>query len=418
VKDIPAGFTANDRRKISERLKSMENRTYLWLHLIFDAIEEMLVYGKRSSIEKLLSDIPSQVSEAYEKILSRSPNETYTKILLQIVLVAAHPLTLDEANVALILALQEERFVSHVALESELWTRDKFPGIVKNLCGLFINVYDLKLSFIHQTAREYLTHKERQGKWQGCLNMSKSHSMMSQSCLHYLLLPDIGKPVGDNPAEGKQPPFLPYAAAHWPLHFVSQEAAVADRSRKEARMLCNIAGGQAGIWVPSNLRERNIDWESWTDLTLASYLGLTLAVEDVLLEGADVNFVGGDYPTALQAASAQGHQGIVQMLLDESADVDLQGGGWTPLHFAAKHGHLGAAEVLLKAGASVDWVNENQGWTPLFHSITQHNLDMARLLVSWGADISWRTSEDGTSVAERAEEEDLLEHAAWRDLKI
>jgi hypothetical protein len=76
INDIAGNFAADDRRKISERLKSMENRTYLWLYLIFETIKEKLSrYRKRSSLESLLSDIPSRVSEAYEKILSRSEDE-------------------------------------------------------------------------------------------------------------------------------------------------------------------------------------------------------------------------------------------------------------------------------------------------------------------------------------------------------
>jgi hypothetical protein len=42
VDKVMGSFAANDRRQISERLKSMENRTYLWLYLIFDLINENL----------------------------------------------------------------------------------------------------------------------------------------------------------------------------------------------------------------------------------------------------------------------------------------------------------------------------------------------------------------------------------------
>ncbi|KAL3440228.1 hypothetical protein BJX65DRAFT_290909 [Aspergillus insuetus] len=54
---------------------------------------------------------------------------------------------------------------------------------------------------------------------------------------------------------------------------------------------------------------------------------------------------------ALQAASAEGHQAIVQLLLDQGADVNAQGGnvdvesksrlGRTPLSWAAENGHEG-----------------------------------------------------------------------------
>lgn len=70
MQDIAAGFRDEDRLRISERLKSMENRTYLWLHLTFDIIERRRsAFRKRENIEKLLSGPPYEVSDAYEKIV-------------------------------------------------------------------------------------------------------------------------------------------------------------------------------------------------------------------------------------------------------------------------------------------------------------------------------------------------------------
>ncbi|KAK3334654.1 hypothetical protein B0H65DRAFT_561698 [Neurospora tetraspora] len=258
VNTVMGSFNADDRRKISQRLKSMENRTYLWLYLIFDIIKENLSrYGKRSSFESLLSDIPSQVSEAYEKILSRSQDEEQTDILLRITLTAARPLTLDETNVALTLASQKQRFASYAA----------------NLCGLFISVYDSKLSFIHQTAREFLTNPQRQGKWEGRLNMRKSHSTMSLVWLHYLLLPDLATP-----------------------------AASREGHKEVVEMLLDKGAG-----VNTQSRGRYS-----TALQAASGEGYKEVVEMLLDKGADVNAQGGHYGTALQAASFQGHKEVVR----------------------------------------------------------------------------------------------------------
>ena len=79
----------------------------------------------------------------------------------------------------------------------------------------------------------------------------------------------------------------------------------------------------------------------------------------VLEKGADVNAQGGEYGTALQAASANRDLDIVRLLLDKGADINARGGKYgtalqavfapadtpysaTPLH---------AAEVLLAHGA-------------------------------------------------------------------
>lgn len=121
VDDIAGSFANKDRRKISNRLKSMQHRTYLWLHLTFNIIEQSpSKYGRLSDIETLLSNLPSQVSKAYERILGRSKNQTQAEILLQIILTTARPLTLDEANITLILALRKQRFATHAALKLEI----------------------------------------------------------------------------------------------------------------------------------------------------------------------------------------------------------------------------------------------------------------------------------------------------------
>ena len=49
-------------------------------------------------------------------------------------------------------------------------------------------------------------------------------------------------------------------------------------------------------------------------------------VEMSLNEGAEVNAQGGPYGNALQAASAGGHEKVVQMLLKRGAKVNAQGG--------------------------------------------------------------------------------------------
>ncbi|CAG8017900.1 unnamed protein product [Penicillium olsonii] len=102
VKEIAKDFKEDDRHMIADRLKSMKNRTYLWLHLTFDIIDQSpCQYGRRAAVVELLSDLPAEVSDAYEKILERSKDSIQTTTLLEIVLVAARPLTLDEANLAL-----------------------------------------------------------------------------------------------------------------------------------------------------------------------------------------------------------------------------------------------------------------------------------------------------------------------------
>ncbi|PTB78374.1 hypothetical protein M440DRAFT_1328543, partial [Trichoderma longibrachiatum ATCC 18648] len=241
VDEIAQDFREKDRRLIANRLKSMENRTYLWLYLTIDIIKKSpSEYGRRVDIETLLSSLPAEVSDAYEKILDKSKKKDHTKALLQILLAATRPLTLEEANYALTLATKEHPYDSLEALENELWPMGTFQDHAKNLCGLFISVQKNQLSFIHQTAREFLLSSRRQGNWQGRFTMPKSHSTLSSACLRYLLLPDLPVPQinDDGTHDAATHPLLRYAAEYWPLHHSLQDAADASLSWKDVRKVC------------------------------------------------------------------------------------------------------------------------------------------------------------------------------------
>ena len=58
-----------------------------------------------------------------------------------------------------------------------------------------------------------------------------------------------------------------------------------------------------------------MSWKIWTDLALASYLGLFEVVQDILLEkGAAVDAANSDGRTPLYWASLIGHVEVVKLL--------------------------------------------------------------------------------------------------------
>ena len=83
-------------RMLIQKLKSMANRNYLWLHLMFDIIRKS-PESTESRLKKLIERLPRNLSEAYEKILDRVDDPEHRRQgrrLLHIVLAAAYPLTL------------------------------------------------------------------------------------------------------------------------------------------------------------------------------------------------------------------------------------------------------------------------------------------------------------------------------------
>ncbi|KAJ5210754.1 hypothetical protein N7491_010563 [Penicillium cf. griseofulvum] len=403
VSQIVGNFTPDDQLEISKRIKSMENRTYLWLHVIFETIkEDPSRHGKRSSIQKLLNNIPCKLSEAYERILSRSKCQEETERLLEIIVAAARPLTLDEANVALTLALSEESFTSHAALENDLWPKNNFESIVKGLSGLFISVHDSKLFFIHQTAREFLIGPSARGTWEGRLSMSESSRTMSRTCCQFLVLPDLRALAGTVSfsttvrALNQLPPFFRYAADHWSLHFLSQEATIIDQTLNDARTLCNRHQAWVRVATP---RWSSIDFQIMTDLSLASYLGLKQVIENILSEEhIDIHTEDESSISALSAACFAGLSDVVTLLLNKGANCNsnhLQNG--TALHAALLSGHRDIVSILLENGADVNSKSRKSG-SALYIASTYNYPDVVLALLERGADINYSEGLFGTAL--------------------
>ncbi|KAL7824032.1 hypothetical protein V8C26DRAFT_384656 [Trichoderma gracile] len=401
VSEFAHDFEEEDRRLIADRLKSMGNRTYLWLYLTIDIIKRSpSEYSRPVDVETLLSSIPSEISEAYEKILGRRKTSRYTEALLRILLAAARPLSLEEANYALTLATAKEPFDSNQALDKALWQLETFKDRVQNLCGLFVSVHDGKLFLFHQTARDFLLSSISGGNWQGRFTMPKSHSTLSLACLRYLhvLLPDLPALQTHIYYFGKTLiyKFLSYAATYWPLHYKSQDAANASLSWEEARTVCC----ERHLWMSHYfpywklLVER---YETWSDLSMASYLGLKPVVQGLLRGTADNDMSDADISQALCRASQKGHKEIVQMLLDHGADVDAITDTGTALLAASGKGYTEIVQMLLDHGADVSAIAGEYG-TALLAASSQGHTETIQVLLSHGADVNAIAGDYGTAL--------------------
>ena len=155
-----------------------------------------------------------------------------------------------------------------------------------------------------------------------------------------------------------------------------------------------------------------------TVLMTCARTGSAAAVEALLARGANVNAREGlENQTALMWAVAQGHLAVVAVLLEAGATVDArsrtsrhvisrrlqselrygelgrsygtdaeetQVGGFTPLLFAARHGYVDVAQLLLDAGADVNDAAPDGAGVLLVATLSGHRA-LARLFLDRGA---------------------------------
>lgn len=91
----------------------------------------------------------------------------------------------------------------------------------------------------------------------------------------------------------------------------------------------------------------------------------------------------------LMLTALAGDVKMCQMLIKRDADVNKT--GWTPLHYAATHGHLDVMNLLLEENAYIDAASPN-GSTPLMMAARYGTPDAVKLLLEAGADPSLKNN--------------------------
>ncbi|KAK1759647.1 ankyrin repeat domain-containing protein 50 [Echria macrotheca] len=402
-----------EKQLLLEGLLRMKHRTYLWVYLTLDLIQQDVNINK-ARIRDAISHIPPTVDDAYEKILNRSTNPEDAKKLLHIITAATRPLALEEMSIALALQ-QNHRSYQDLDLQSP----ERFREHVRDLCGLFITIIGSRIYLLHQTAREFLVMRgsppqrplskirNSQVTWKYSLQPEESHRTLFQICLWYLFFTDFETwPLEEKekvPQYLLKHAFLEYSARNWALH--SRESGIQnDKITKSLLALCDVKSKRFFTWftiysetalcyVPPNCSK----------LMVASYFGLEHLVQ-LLLKEKDVmvNFTDSKYGrSALSWASENGFDGTVKLLLKgprirfrdltspsvRKVEVDAKdSAGRTPLSYAASKGHASIMKQLIKAGAVVHSA-DNYGMTPMLYGIILgHDAVVTRLMKEASAD--------------------------------
>ncbi|KAJ7875515.1 ankyrin repeat-containing domain protein [Mycena olivaceomarginata] len=131
-------------------------------------------------------------------------------------------------------------------------------------------------------------------------------------------------------------------------------------------------------------------WEGYygTALQAGSRTGQKMVIQVLLENGANVNAQGGHLGSALQAASFNGQKALVQLLIDNGADINIQGGFFgNALQAASFKKHEELVYLLTYNGADVNALGGHFGnalQAASYMGIEQ----VIRLLIGKGADVN------------------------------
>ncbi|OQE32554.1 hypothetical protein PENFLA_c001G04688 [Penicillium flavigenum] len=382
--------------RIEQQLLQMEHRTYLWLHLAIDDIRTTFKDSLRPG-EGWITLIPPSVNAAYEKILCRIPAGLMDRVkkILEIIVAARRPLTMREMAMAL-----------GIATSSGLQTTKQagldpigLDGKLRRWCGLFVFTNNSKIYLIHQTAREYLIEKRNSSNLKSAhwSSLTDAEDQMAEICLTYLLMEDLEYDKDDSGSHTRC--FLEYSAVHWPDHVRKMALTSTQKETHRVHRLYDIGGKPFSMWYP-------IFWKAirpyertpvMSALHLAAFNGHEQEVHYILGEDkSDVNTPDDTTTYPVMWASLNGHDRIVELLLERGADANAQGRRYgNALQAACSGGHDKIAQMLLERGVNVQ---DRRYRNTLQAACAGGHDKIAQMLLERGVDINAQGGEYGNAL--------------------
>uniref|UniRef100_A0A182HHT2 Uncharacterized protein n=2 Tax=gambiae species complex TaxID=44542 RepID=A0A182HHT2_ANOAR len=113
-------------------------------------------------------------------------------------------------------------------------------------------------------------------------------------------------------------------------------------------------------YIEAEMSKRGVTQELIDETRAATETQMLHDLQDIALQGGDLEIPDPQGATPLHIASANGYTRVVEFLLEHHTSTDaVDNDLWTPVHAAACWGHLEVLEMLAQSGADLNAKNKN-----------------------------------------------------------
>ncbi len=370
----------------------------------------------------MLNSLPESLDKTYERMLCNINHHLFedARRIFTLLCFARRPLRVQE-------------LIDGVAIEISHPTgfnrrrRLQDSSDIRDICGGFVDI-DSTVRISHVSVQQYLESKRILGQEAAKFGLSNvtAHAEIAEICLIYLLDQGLSRSAV-NPKSYVEYPLAHYAAMNWFHHYKYTQ----NSATKQQDLILRLFQCQDSFVTWINLHSIDLPWDHFNidfnrplveipdPIYYASLLGLhqvlyqlldserlkSIMTSDQSLTSKQkvserINAQGGYYGNALQAASSKGHVEVLQMLLEEGADVHAQCGFYNSTLWAASHwGHVQVVQMLLDNGAEVNDQNGGRG-TALHTASCRGHDQVVRILLDKGADVNSGNEARGSPLQE------------------
>jgi WD40 repeat protein/pimeloyl-ACP methyl ester carboxylesterase len=206
---------ANERAALVEKLLSRSTGCFLWVRLVREELEH--IYSEEM-IGDVLEEMPTEMSQLYERSLQIMSKNTREKKLTQAILTwticSTRPLKTAELQAAL-------------KIDGGIQVRNVKHSI-EGLCGqlLYVDKHDY-VQTIHSTARNFLLDRELDSEF--AVRREVAHERLAKACLKFMeeeIKPPRSRSLGSTTAMAKaeRPIFADYASTAFSEHLFGSSA--------------------------------------------------------------------------------------------------------------------------------------------------------------------------------------------------